>query len=190
MYNSNAVPRNFQIGSLQPYLKIQSKKLTFPNRVMGLFLLLLMSGMGIGLFYSDYPAVTVTIFMPMQLFFTWMVAWAALGSIEICAIDDRLIIRYRILGISRERWVSADNINRFELFLRPAYDNDLYWLSIVTNNQSLGGHRLYLNLIPVIKIELNHRRPFRLYSCGDGEPCEWLGRAMADFYRVELIPNY
>jgi hypothetical protein len=190
MYNSNAVPSEFQIGSIQPYLKIQSKH-TVRNRMIGLFFLLQGSGFLIGFLFSGYVLLfTGPIFMPLVLYMVWTGAWRMLGSIEICATDNRLIVRYRILGINRERWVPADDINRFELFSRMSYDNDLFWLSIITNNQSPGGHRLYLNLIPVIKIDLNNRRPFRLYSRAYGEPCEWLGRAMADFYRVELRSSY
>ena len=118
--------------------------------------------------------------------------WSLLGIIELHAIGECLTIIYRLLGMSREISISTDNIQCFHQFFgRDSESGNLWNLEVVTNQRRSDRIQSFPAWIPAkwISADMVTRLNYKtvnLYAHINPDPTEWLGRLLADFYRVEF----
>jgi len=116
--------------------------------------------------------------------------WGILGATEVCATHKSLTISYKLLGFSRNISVLSRNIRYFNQFLNIS-ESTSWDLEVVTNQrlsdkyQSFPVWDLANGVSPDMVTRLNYKT-IPLYSHTNPNPSKWLGRVLADFYRVEF----
>jgi hypothetical protein len=208
MSNLNAIPTQFQVISTQPELKIRYSTNRW-NRIFGFQSF----GIGIGTLImmicftifqynmtlenmrrEDLPTFMIVmniIFVPFSLWWIWTGACEMSGCKEVSATRNCLSIVYtcKLLGVCLQTSILASGISHLELSLLSAVgsdDDDSWRLNVVNDRSHNGNWKLFLTWLPIIKFEKTIDRQVRLCSYSISRPSEWLGRLLADFYRIEL----
>lgn len=119
--------------------------------------------------------------------------WVQLGITELYATRESLTIigRWRLLGISHETSVLANDIRYFNQFLNRSGEGDSWELEVVRNQRLsdkdgsspswFAAERVSADMVT----RINYKTVV-LYSHGSPNPSYWLGRVLADFYQVEF----
>ena len=114
--------------------------------------------------------------------------WCILGVTEVCATHQSLTISYKLLGFSRNISVSSRNIRYFNQFLNTSSEGYFWDVEVVTNQRRFDKYQSFPVWIPAkpdMVTRLNYKT-IPLYSHTNPNPSKWLGRVLADFYRVEF----
>ncbi len=216
MSNLNKIPGEFRVLSTQPELRIRYHSRIWLKALMLLmflpFFFVFLGHMWIILF-AFYEMVHFRIWQGINLFsydtgnpwffliflFTfgllsvvcWAALWALLGVTEIDAKSDSLTISYRLLGISRKTSFLTRDIRYFNQFLDKSSEGNSYHVEVVTNQRLFNEDRTLPAWFPAkwISADMSTRMNYKtinLYGHPNSKPSEWLGRILADFYRVEF----
>jgi hypothetical protein len=114
--------------------------------------------------------------------------WCILGVTEVCATHKSLTISYKLLGFSRNISVLSRNIRYFNQFLNTSSEGYFWDVEVVTNQRRFDKYQSFPVWIPAkpdMVTRLNYKT-IPLYSHTNPNPSKWLGRVLADFYRVEF----
>lgn len=114
--------------------------------------------------------------------------WCILGVTEVCATHQSLTISYKLRGFSRNISVSSRNIRYFNQFLNTSSEGYFWDVEVVTNQRRFDKYQSFPVWIPAkpdMVTRLNYKT-IPLYSHTNPNPSKWLGRVLADFYRVEF----
>jgi hypothetical protein len=114
--------------------------------------------------------------------------WCILGVTEVWATHQSLTISYKLLGFSRNISVSSRNIRYFNQFLNTSSEGYFWEVEVVTNQRRFDKYQSFPVWIPAkpdMVTRLNYKT-IPLYSHTNPNPSKWLGRVLADFYRVEF----
>jgi hypothetical protein len=215
MLNLNKIPSEFQVFSTQPYLRIRYSIPLWAKILHGLFLLpfLILFALNCWILFGVlHEILNLRFWQAIQIlsydtnnpwfvlgfvftFFLLGVAsgvwlWCLLGVIELHATRESLTIIYRLLGISRRISVLAGNIRYFNQFLDRS-EGDSWELEIVTNQRLSDKNLSFPAWFPAkwmsedILTRMNYKT-IHLCAYSKPNPSEWLGKVLADFYKVEF----
>ncbi|RAM49851.1 MAG: hypothetical protein C6Y22_20265 [Hapalosiphonaceae cyanobacterium JJU2] len=216
MSNFNKIPSQFQIFSAYPSLRIRiitqiSQKILFLIFSLPSFVffaghcLILLSGLNQVLnlhfwqafqifSYNTNNSCFVLIFV--LGFFVFAIAtlfglWSILGITELHANYESLKIIYGLLGTSYEISILASNIKYFNQYCHRCDELNSWNLEIVTNQIRFHKNLLFLVWIFQNWISANTLTPMKfktIYICSytKPNPSHWLGKVLADFYKVEF----
>ena len=216
MSNLNQIPREFQVLSTQPELRIRYSSQGCDNLFSFLFLLpfvVLFIGHSLLLLHGLYEILHLRLWRGMQIltyytgnpwhilmfFFTffllgfvsWLWLWSLLGVTEIHANYDSLTVIYRLLGISHKVSIPAKDIKYFNEFLNKDSENPTCNLEIVTSQKYSEEDRAFPAWFPtrLISEDLVVRinyKTIHLYTLITSNSTEWLGSVLANFYKVRF----
>jgi hypothetical protein len=145
--------------------------------------------------YNTNNPLTVFMFVFALLLF-WLLPYLAIQSIlgvtELKITHELLIFSYKFLRISDEVRISAEDIKHFNLFFCSDGEAGDAWVLEVVANQRRPGRaqpipaRVSAEWEAVdMATRINHET-LGLYCHINRRSVEWLGRLLADFYRVNL----
>jgi hypothetical protein len=213
MSNLNNIPSEFQVLSTKPELRIQY--LMPPGGRIFLFLFFLPFFVLFilhlwSLFLAVRELANLRFWQAMQMLgynsndpgnillfvFTFSLLgaafgsgmWCILGVTEVCATHKSLTISYKLLGFSRNISVSSRNIRYFNQFLNTSSEGNFWDVEVVTNQKRFDKYQSFPIWIPAkpdMVTRLNYKT-IPLYSHTNPNPSKWLGRVLADFYRLEF----
>lgn len=215
MSNLNQIPREFQVLSIQPELRIRYSihvwDRIFPFLLLSPFIFLFI-GHSLLLLYGLYEILHLRFWLGIQafsygkgswsilmFFFTfsllgfasWLLLWSLLGVTEIHADHDSLTVIYRLFGISRKVSIPAKDINYFNQFLKEDSENTTCDLEIVTSLRYAEEDQAFPAWFPTkwisedMVIRINYKT-IHLYANIISNPSEWLGSVLANFYKVRF----
>ncbi len=213
MSNLNNIPSEFQVLSTKPELRIQYL-MPLGSRILPFFFFLPFCVLFIGhlwiLFLAVREIANLRFWQAMQMlgynsnapwnillfvftfsllgvaFGTWL--WCILGVTEVGATHKSLTISYKLLGFSRNISVSSRNIRYFNQFLNTSSEGYFWDVEVVTNQRRFDKYQSFPVWIPAkpdMVTRLNYKT-IPLYSHTNPNPSKWLGRVLADFYRLEF----
>ena len=158
MFNSNAIPRQFQVLSVEPELRIRFIY-QMPHRVCYSifvlpFLMLFMEHCWM-LLLGIYNIATLRVWQGFHIlsygeenighlflfFFTffllgmvaWSWVWVILGVTKFHASPESLCIYHQVLGLSRKITILAKDIEYFNQYFIQRFEGDTWDLEVVTN---------------------------------------------------------
>jgi hypothetical protein len=216
MYNLDRIPREFQVFSTQPEIRIRYRislgiKILFFLVLLPFFVLftghcfLLFLGLhailngrfweGIQIFVynSNNPwFILVFIFSLLLLSlasFFWL--YLLLGITELYATDRSLTITYKMLGMFYKKSLLTSDIGYFNQFLNKTGEADSWDLEAISKRRISDKNISFPAWVPAKWISADmvtrmNYKTMRLYSHANPYPTEWLGRVLANFYRVEF----
>lgn len=120
--------------------------------------------------------------------------WLLLGITELHATRESLTIihRWRLLGISHKTSVLGSHIRYFNQFLDKSSEGDSWALEVVTNQRlfdkdvSIPPWMLPAKWVTADLVTRMNYKTVNLYSQNTPSSSYWLGRVLAEFYRVEF----
>jgi hypothetical protein len=176
MSNLNEIPREFQILSTQPELRIRCSSrirgwgkiffLIFFLPFCFLFIrhaLLLVDGLYEILHLRLWQAIQLFTYKTGNLwaiptfffaffglgFVVFYLLWLILGVTEVYARSDYLTIRYELLGLSRKVSLLTNDIEYFNQFLNENSEGHTWDLEVVTNRKYSKEDRTFASWVPV-----------------------------------------
>lgn len=216
MSKLNNIPREFQVLSTQPELRIRyfsriSHKICFLLFFLPFFALF--TGHCLILLFGLHEVLNLRFWQAVQVLnyntnnpwsvltfvFSFLLLgvasctglWLLLGVTELQAVRESLTIIYRLLGMSREIPISTDDIQYFNQFLNRNSEGDSWDLEVVTNQRRSDRIQSFPAWIPAkwVSADMVTRMNYKtvhLYAHTSPNPTEWLGSLLADFYKVEF----
>lgn len=212
----NQIPNGFQVLSTKPELRIRYFNPILNKICFLLFILpflVLFAGHCLILLLGLYEAFNLRFWQVVQIlsyntnnpsyvllfvfsflllgFASYAGLWSLLGVTELQAAHESLTISYRLLGMSREIHISTEDIQFFNQFLIRHGAGDSWELEVVTNQRRFDRAESFPAWVPAkwISADMVTRMNYKTVSlCArpHPNPTEWLGRLLADFYRVNL----
>lgn len=216
MSNLNKIPNEFRVLSTQPELRIRYFSRILHKTFFLLFFLpffVLFTGHCLMLLLGLYEVLNLRFWQAVQVLayntnnpwsvlmfvfsflllgvVSWTGLWLLLGITELQAVRESLTIIYRLLGLSRKIPVSTDDIQYFNQFLNRNDEGDSWDLEIVTNQRRSDRIQSFPAWVPAkwVSVDMVTRINYKtvhLYAHTNPNPTAWLGRLLADFYRVEF----
>lgn len=102
------------------------------------------------------------------------VVWTILGKTEFRAFPEKLIVSHQLFGISRTHLIPSKSLLYFKQYPLRSDSGICGWgLKAITNQR-----RIFLFRS---KIVLVYEKPIK--------HSDWLGKVLADFYKVEFLPS-
>ncbi len=215
MSNLNNIPSEFQVLSTKPELRIQYL-MPLGSRILPFFFFLPFCVLFIGhlwiLFLAVREIANLRFWQAMQMlgynsnapwnillfvftfsllgvaFGTWL--WCILGVTEVGATHKSLTISYKLLGFSRNISVLSRNIRYFNQFLNIS-ESTSWDLEVVTNQRLSDKYQSFpvwdlANRVSPDRVTRLNYKTIPLYTHTNPNSSTWLGRVLADFYRVEF----
>lgn len=215
MSNLNNIPSEFQVLSTKPELRIQYL-MPLGSRILPFFFFLPFCVLFIGhlwiLFLAVREIANLRFWQAMQMLcynsnapwnillfvFTFSFLgvasgsgmWCLLGVTEVCATHKSLTISYKLLGFSRNISVLSRNIRYFHQLLNIS-ESTSWDLEVVTNQRLSDKYQSFpvwdlANRVSPDRVTRLNYKTIPLYSHTNPNPSKWLGRVLADFYRLEF----
>lgn len=216
MFNSTEIPKQFKVFSIQPELRIRFSNQTWQRILFFVFFLTFLAifvGHCLMISVSLYEILHFNFEKANQFFSygtnnlwyvlifvftffilsisTWSCLWVTFGFYEIIAAKESLTTIYKMLGMSHCKSVLIKEIQYFNQFRKKDSEGNTWDLEIVTNQKLFDEDKSFPSWFPQkwvsadMLVRINYKT-IHLYGHSSPKPSQWLGKALARFYRVEF----